>query len=136
MDDLSIAFKLNVQVITFWQFYVGWNAGVVGWVFSRDAAWSNQKRLGIGLAVFVFNIFNISGLYRTTSSLSSIIASMKGDGYQLPSGVSVQVFNAAIQRLSTGDWYLQIGPHLIADAIVAYFILIVARKNPPVANGT
>lgn len=134
MDDLSIAFKLNDQVITFWQFYVGWNAGIVGWVFSRDAAWSHQKSIAIGISVLIFNVFNISGLYRTTSSLSSVINSMKASEYQISDGVSVEVFWVTIERLSTGDWYLHIGPHLIADAIVAYLIFVMARRTPQVSN--
>ena len=134
MDDLSIAFRLNDQVITFWQFYVGWNAGVVGWVFSRETAWSKQKRWGVGLGVLLFNIFNISGLYRTTSSLHDIVNSMKLDGYVNRSLVTPEILNSAILRLSTGDWWLHIGPHILADLIVAYFVLIVASKKPPVAN--
>lgn len=134
MDDLGIAFKLNDQVITFWQFYIAWTAGVVGWVFSREAAWPFQKRIGIGMAVLIFNVFNISGLYKTSSSLSTVISAMSMETYKAPQGVTEQVFQAAIQRLSTGDWYLHIGPHIVGDLIVLYFIFVVAKKNPAANN--
>ncbi len=130
MDDLGIAFKLNDQIITFWQFYVAWTAGVIGWVFSRESAWSSQKRIGVGIAVLLFNIFNISGLFRTSSSLSNIIDAMSNQAYKLPQNVSEQVFHAALGRLSTGDWYLHVGPHLLADIIVLYFIFVVAKRQP------
>ncbi len=134
MDDLSIAFKLNDQVITFWQFYVAWTAGVIGWVFARESAWSSHKRIGIGLGVLIFNIFNISGLIRTSSSLSKVMSAMRDEAYKLSPDVSEPVFQAALTRLSTGDWYLQIGPHILADLIVLYFIFIVAKKEPSAAK--
>ncbi len=134
MDDLGIAFKLNDQVITFWQFYVAWTAGVVGWVFSREAAWPSQKRSGVGLAILIFNVFNISGLYKTTSSLSTVIEAMTDDSYKLPLNVSGEVFQAALQHLSSGDWYLHLVPHILADAIVLYFVFVVAKNDPPANN--
>jgi hypothetical protein len=134
MDDLGIAFKLSDQILTFWQFYVAWTAGVIGWVFSRESAWPSQKRIGVGLGVLIFDIFNISGLYRTSSSLSTILRAMRDPSYQLPQGVSKQIFQAALHRLSTGDWYLHIGPHILADIIVFYFILKVSKNAPPTTN--
>ena len=130
MDNLGIAFKLSDQVITFWQFYVVWMAGVVGWVFSRESAWSSQKRTAIGIAIVIFNIFNITGLFKTSSSLATIVKSMDVKPYKLPEGVSEPVFGAAIERLSVGDWYWTIVAHILADLIVLYFVFVVAKKQP------
>lgn len=133
MDDLSIAFKLNDQVITFWQFYIAWIAGVVGWVFSREHGWRLAKRLAVGVGVTIFNIFNISGLLKTSTSLATVISTMGADNYPLPVTVTRPVFEAALCRLDTGPWYYHIGPHILADLLVMYFIFIVAKHNP-VAN--
>ncbi len=130
MDDLGIAFKLHDQIITFWQFYVAWTAGVIGWIFSRENAWPKQKRMGIGLGVLIFNAFNISGLYKTSLSLSKVVSAMSNKAYQLPQQVSEEVFKAALKRLERGDWYFHVLPHLIADVIVLYFIFVVAKRTP------
>ena len=130
MDDLSIAFKLNEQVIIFWQFYIAWTAGVVGWIFSREHGWLLAKRIAVGVGVTIFNIFNISGLLKTSTSLATVINAMSADNYLLPDTVIRPVFDAALSRLSTGAWYLHIGPHILADMLVMYFIFVVAKHNP------
>ena len=59
---------------------------------------------------------------------------MSDDSYRLPKDVSEHVFHAAVQRLTTGDWYFHIGPHILADLIVLYFVVVVAKKPPPAHN--
>ncbi|MBO1924418.1 hypothetical protein [Thiomicrorhabdus sp. 6S3-12] len=130
MSDLEIAFRLNDQILTFWQFYVAWSAGVIGWVFSRSRPWSLQKCLGVAAGVMIFNVFNLVGLYKTVSSLSLILTAMRDQAYQVPAGLTDAVFYATLQRLEVGHWYMNIGPHLVADAIVLFFILVVARRVP------
>ncbi len=128
MTDLEVAFKLNDQILTFWQFYAAWVTGIVGWVLSRDSAWSWQKRQAVGIGVLIFNVFNLSGLYKTSSALFEVVTAMRADDYPLPAGISGEVFGAVLQRLSTPDWYAHIVPHLLADVIVCYFLLVVAGK--------
>lgn len=130
MGDLEIAFRLNDQILTFWQFYVAWSAGVIGWVFSRSHRWSLQKCLGVASGVMIFNAFNLVGLYKAVSSLSLILAAMQDQAYQIPAGLTDAVFHATLQRLEVGEWYMNIGPHLLADVIILFFILIVARREP------
>ncbi|WP_157117896.1 hypothetical protein [Oceanicoccus sagamiensis] len=131
MTDLDIAYKLNSEIVTFWQFYVAGMSGVVGWVFARDSSWPLPKRVGVVVAVVIFMIFNISGLYRTTSALHDIIVVMFADCYEAPKDVStLSIFHAVRNRLDSGDWYMHIGPHLLVDAIIIYFVLFVARHEP------
>jgi len=130
MTDLDIAYKLNSEMVTFWQFYVAGMSGVIGCVFARDSSWPFAKRFGVASAVTVCMIFSISGLYRTTSALHDTVLVMLTEGYLAPEGVTASIFQAVLTRLNSGDWYVHIGPHLVVDAIIIYFVFIVAGREP------
>ncbi|MCW8092531.1 hypothetical protein [Alteromonas sp. ASW11-130] len=130
MNDLDIAYKLHSEIVTFWQFYVAGISAIVGWVFSRSTAWSLNKRLGISVTTLVFMVFSISGLYRSSSALHDIVALMRSDTYAIPEGISSSVFYSVVNRLNVGDWYLNIGAHVVVDVIILYFIIVVAGQKP------
>lgn len=130
MNDLDIAYKLNNEIVTFWQFYVAGFSAVIGWILSRDNQWSESKRLAVLIGVCLFIIFNVSGLYRTTSAMHDIVSVLMLASYQIPTEISPEVFASIIDRLDTGDWHLHIGAHAVADAILLYFIWVVAGRRP------
>ena len=76
MNDLDIAFKLNDQIMTFWQFYVAGAVSIIGWIFSRETAWSKQKRAGVGIAAAIFLLFNIVALSKTIHYLTKILEAL------------------------------------------------------------
>jgi len=130
MTDLDIAYQLHSEVVTFWQFYVAGMTGVVGWVFARNSSWPFAKRIGVIGCVVVFMIFNISGLYRTTSALHDAVLIMFAEGYSTPQGITASIFQVVLTRLNTGDWYMHIGPHLLVDVIIIYFVFFVSGREP------
>ncbi len=130
MNDLDIAFKLIEQILTFWQFYVAGAASVIGWVFSRDKAWSKQKRVGIGLSATMFMTFNLIGLSKTVYSLNIIINILGQNNYEIPLEINEYVFQAALDRLNQGDLLFHLIPHLLVDIIIFYFIFVTSKTDP------
>ncbi len=130
MNDLDIAYKLNSEMVTFWQFYVAGMSAVVGWVVSRNKRWEIQKISFICIAVVIFMGFSLSGIYRTTSSLHEIVLIMQCESYKIPDSIDPKIFSSVLDRLNSGDWYMHIVPHIAVDLIVIYIICILAKRDP------
>ena len=130
MNDLDIAFKLVDQIIVFWKFYVVGAASIIGWIFSRKLAWSEQKRLGIGVVAALFIIFNFAGLCKVIYSLTDIMSVLGEDGYVISKGVSKPVFEAVLARLNPERLSFNLGAHVMADMVILYFIFIVSKTEP------
>ena len=131
MNELDIAFKLNDQIITFWQFYVAGTTGIVGWVFSREKAWPKQKRIAVGVTAIIFIIFSFVALYKTISNLTKIVELLSDKAFELAStGINEAVFKFALERLDQGGLLLNLGPHILVDCIVLYFIFILSKTDP------
>ena len=134
MNELDLAFKINDQIITFWQFYVAGILGIVGWVFSREKAWSTQKRYGVGVSALIFIFFNFQALYKTILNLQKIVDQLSNKSYVRPSNINNVVFEAAVARLDQGGLMINLIPHVVIDLIIMYLILVVAKSAPSANN--
>lgn len=132
MNDLDIAFKLSDQLYTFWQHYIIITASIVGWVFSRKEAWELNKRIAVMITAVVFFTFNIYGLSGVIINLDQIIVELaKIDKAIINSAkISEAVFKIALDRLEPQSVFINIGLHVLVDAIIIFYILHLAGKPP------
>lgn len=126
MTDFDAAFKLHDLTNFYWNFYVVIVFAVVGWVVSRNDAWSREKRASVAVMFIASVGFSLVALVRTYIALDVVVAGLEGTATQM----STVTQQALARRLDMGPWSVGVTVHVIADIIVLYFVWVVAARAP------
>jgi hypothetical protein len=78
------------------------------------------------LSYFGFTLVNLLGLFRSYRALESIVDALSSASFSTT--LNKEVFNAIVNRLELGPWWVTMFFHLAVDAIVLFFVLYTAAK--------
>jgi hypothetical protein len=125
---LELALRIFEEIVHFWEFFIVSTIAIVGWIFSRNSAWSDLQRGSICLAFLVGVAFNLIGLIRSYMALNIVISELKHHP-DIPE-ITPRTTRAIINRFSMGYWWIiGIFWHLVIDLIVVYLILILSGQS-------
>ncbi len=126
MDDLALGLRMYDSILSFWNFFVPGAIAITGWVFASEDRWPLAKRLAVALSYFGFTLVNLLGLFRSYRALESIVDALSSASFSTT--LNKEVFNAIVNRLELGPWWVTMLFHLAVDAIVLFFVLYTAAK--------
>src|SRR5688500_17869597 len=112
---LNAAYKLTDWLNFFWNFYVAFTAGILGWVFSAKNRWPRAQKIVVTLLFTGFVIVSIGALCRTYTALGPTI-----DIHKTTWGTGTEFQQAFADRLANRLWVPHIILHLLADGLVVY----------------
>jgi len=115
-EILNAAFKLTDWLNFFWNFYVAFTAGILGWVFGAKNPWSAAQKVVVSILFVGFVIVSVVALCRTYVALEPTVELLRN----IWAGSAFQ--RAIADRLSNRWWGWQIFLHIVADLIVLYCI--------------
>jgi hypothetical protein len=126
MTMLELALRVFEEIVHFWEFFIVSIIAIVGWVFSRDSAWSDLQRWAVAAAFTGCVVFNLIGLKSSYMALEVVVSELKHQ----PANPTItqKTTLAMIKRFSLRFWMVGLVVHIIIDAIVLYFILILSGQ--------
>jgi hypothetical protein len=127
MDNLTLAFKMYDSIIFFWNFFIPGAIAITGWVFASEDRWPLGKRIAVAFSYSGSTLVNLVGLWRSYRALDNILDALRSA--PTPTTLNPAVFQATVDRLELGPWWVTMVFHLVVDAIVLYFVLHTAART-------
>lgn len=126
-QTLDTAYKLNDWLNFYWNFYIAFTGVVIGWVFSSKG-WTTAQRVVVSAFYAGFVVVSLGALYKTYQTLNAATARLDKFLFK-PNALN----EALVAQLDNGSWMLQLGLHVLGDAIVLWCIWNLTRKGPDAA---